>query len=544
MLAATARLARWRGRWLLLTALAMLATGVSARAALAAPTWGIKMTHANLWGAQVSACPGKVAKSEPEPCGIDPLTEGKGDEGEGGNGETFARESGSDTYTITVSNTGTELAKPLEEEVTVTDQLPAGMLVGATGSDSLKVVSGGQWSCTLLPGLTGTPGAYSAFKCSTSEAPEIGKPGELVYKPIIARVDVGRQAANPSTNVATVSGGGAPEASTTPAEGKTTVTEAVPFGIEAFSTNIVESLGNPFRQAGGHPFAVSNEIVVNYTADNENKLVPAGDAVKELAVEVPRGFIGNPQITPARCRVVGQCAANTVVGYTSVILSGSGEGAKVEGGKSRVFEAVNLVSSSLIWNMAPVAGSAAVPGSPAEFGFLVDHDVPFRLAARVRSNGDYGVTVGDSAVGEKVLGVRATFCEYGATLKAGVPPSFSCNAAAATQPFLTNPTECSSPLAWTVQANPWREPTDYQPKTVETPRLEGCNLVQFQPETGIEFTPSEGVEGGTTQADEPTGMTLNLKVPQTNEAERQRDARPQERHDDAAGGDDGLAIGG
>ena len=40
--------------------------------------------------------------------------------------------------------------------------------------------------------------------------------------------------------------------------------------------------------------------------------------------------------------------------------------------------------------------------------------VPFVLEAKLRSDGNYGVTVGDSAVAEKVLGNRATFCEYGA----------------------------------------------------------------------------------------------------------------------------------
>ena len=43
----------------------------------------------------------------------------------------------------------------------------------------------------------------------------------------------------------------------------------------------------------------------------------------------------------------------------------------------------------------------------------------------------------------------------------------------------------------------------------------GCNLLQFQPE--VQFQPSAASEGGTTQADEPTGATFDLKVPQPEE---------------------------
>ena len=63
------------------------------------------MTHANPYGQQAKECPGAIPRTAP-PCGIDPLTEGAGDEGEGGNGKTFARDSGWNEYQITVTNTG------------------------------------------------------------------------------------------------------------------------------------------------------------------------------------------------------------------------------------------------------------------------------------------------------------------------------------------------------------------------------------------------------------------------------------------------------
>ena len=49
--------------------------------------------------------------------------------------------------------------------------------------------------------------------------------------------------------------------------------------------------------------------------------------------------------------------------------------------------------------------------------------------------------------------------------------------------------------------------------------MTGCEALQSQFHPELEFKPSPPSEGGTTQADEPTGMTFNLKVPQTNEAQ-------------------------
>jgi hypothetical protein len=66
---------------------------------MAAPEWGITMTHANAYGLQAGECPSgheEYFPSEAErDCGVDPYT---------GSGTTFSRESGFNTYTITVSN--------------------------------------------------------------------------------------------------------------------------------------------------------------------------------------------------------------------------------------------------------------------------------------------------------------------------------------------------------------------------------------------------------------------------------------------------------
>jgi hypothetical protein len=114
---------------------------------------------------------------------------------------------------------------------------------------------------------------------------------------------------------ATVGGGGAISAVT--AYDPTTIA-TVPFGIASLTTSVTESLGSPFSQAGGHPFAANSTFVLNYVPDNAGKLITAGgETVKAAEVELPPGFIGDPQ-NAERCTTpekLESCPATSVVGY-------------------------------------------------------------------------------------------------------------------------------------------------------------------------------------------------------------------------------------
>jgi uncharacterized repeat protein (TIGR01451 family) len=519
MLAILERLTRRRARSLAVAVLGVCVAGVFAGPALAARQWGITMRHANAYGIQAFEClPAK--KAEPKvPCGINPLTEAEGEEGEGGNGETFARESGWNTFNVKVENTGNEATKGT---VTFTDRLPTGMtFAGGTSSNELAVsgedppLSKTKWECKVLPG---------AVEADCSRTDPLAGGGS--YPPINLHVHVSNEAKIPtSTDVAKVTGGEAPDAIK---EDVVKVTEAVPFGIDRWNVSVDE----PFDQAGGHPFSVTTEIVWNYTTGvgGGGPLIPAGSGAKEAQGQTPPGFIGNPLVTP-RCLVTkffhNQCPANTAVGYTNLRLSGSG---RIEHGKAVTSEKpLQTLFSSLIYNLDPA------PGSPAQFGLIVQ-GLPYLLEAKLRSDGDYGVSVGDSAIGETLLAANLTFCENGVTrtpLEGKLLVEFHCNAASpSSSPFLSNATQCpASPsekeaARWSLVTNPWGEPKDYQEKKTYVNMeggfagpesfVTGCEHLAFHPE--MEFKPSPPSEGGTTQADEPTGMSLALRVPQTVEA--------------------------
>jgi hypothetical protein len=507
MLAIFGWLTRRRARFLAIAVLGVCAGGVFAGPALAAPQWGITMSHTNPFWEQPSKC-------KPEPgvlCGIDPLTEAEGDEGFGGKGETFARESGWNTFNVKVENTGNE---PTTGKVTFTDRLPTGMTFASGGHSEEMAVSGGKtWECSVLAG---------AVEAGCSRTDSLEKGGS--YPPIIMHVHVSNEANIPtSTDVAKVTGGKAPAAIK---EDVVKVTEAVPFGIDRWNVSVDE----PFDQAGGHPFSVTTEIVWNYTTNvGEGRLIPAGGGAKEAQGQTPPGFIGNPLNAP-RCLVTkffnNQCPANSAVGYTNLLLAGDGKIVHGEVVTSEVPLARQF--SSLIYNLVPA------PGSPAQFGLVVN-GFPFLLEASLRSDGDYGVSVGDNAIGEKLLAANLTFCENSATATdfGAESVEYHCNPAPPnSSPFLSNPTQCPTSVSekeaaqWTLLTNPWDEPSDHQEKKTYVNMeggaagpnsfVTGCEHLEFHPE--MEFKPSPPSEGGTTQADEPTGMTLALKVPQTNEA--------------------------
>ncbi|HEY5045084.1 MAG TPA: hypothetical protein VII53_04440, partial [Solirubrobacteraceae bacterium] len=221
------------------------------------------------------------------------------------------------------------------------------------------------------------------------------------------------------------------------------------------------------------------------------------------------------------------CPASSAIGFTTAIVNY----AEIDGGKARPFGGAPQ-NTFVVYNLAPP------PAVAASFAF-VDSGAFFALDARVRSDGDYGLTIGDTHVGRVPIdlnGLKAvslTICGYGVTGHGtiqGGAATVACSApAAGVRPFLTTPSSCSGPApVTTVVADTYENPADYVSKTVfngtqlagDAPSATesfgtGCDALQFAPT--VEFGPTSGAEGGTSQADEPTGAQFNLKIPQAPE---------------------------
>ena len=144
-----------------------------------------------------------------------------------------------------------------------------------------------------------------------------------------------------------------------------------------------EEGGAPVTQAGKHPFQVTGTLTLNQVATTQSvKGDVEGHPValaKDLAGLLPPGLIGNPTPFP-KCSVTqligrGGCPPQSVIGIASVTVN-----EPVSFGGLSTFTLVR----SWIWNRRM--------GRPRGSGSSV-RVVPVYLDARVRSGGDYGVTL-------------------------------------------------------------------------------------------------------------------------------------------------------
>ena len=298
---------------------------------------------------------------------------------------------------------------------------------------------------------------------------------------------------------------------------------------------------------------------------------------KELQVELPPGLVGNPLNAQNGARPWPISGTRMWAGKQRRGLR-PGLGARppqpsllelVSG--DPFAEAVNgkgthSSNSSRIYDIKPSIGH------PAEFGFKIE-TVPFVLEAKVRSDGDYGVTVGDAASGRllesSVLGVKATFCGYGVERIGSVNRSTTGARASSPPPRQALPHQPHPVLASSAvdpegqlvgrsrtkspKANrsppPSSEPTPTRRRRLlrrsrarhlpslplEDPRSTGCDKLSFEPQLSLEPT--------TTQADEPTGLKVDLKIPQTNSAKHPRHPAAQELGNDPPRRPDRLPCG-
>jgi hypothetical protein len=314
------------------------------------------------------------------------------------------------------------------------------------------------------------------------------------------------------------------------------------FGLSKFAVGFNNQNGTPDVQAGSHPYSFTTSFVFNLPSERGKW---EGD-VKNVELQLPPGFAGDPDATP-RCTYQefsstleggsGACPNDTAVGFSTSYLGDLNS----PGDASAV--------SYPVYNLVPPRGVAA------EFGFIVSGKTPVLLATSVRTGRDYGLDSGASNVIQAAIiaaskvtiwGVPAATshnpwrgsCLYtakgstspidtvgfglregeeeleGPLHYAGSTPEedegvaeSACEAPAEQEmplPLLTNPTSCGVPRTATLNVENWEE--ERASRTVSLPPLTGCENLEFNPK--IEVKP--GSEAGST----PTGLNVDLKVPQ------------------------------
>jgi hypothetical protein len=420
----------------------------------------------------------------------------------------------------TAENLGDADVDGTSAPVTFRDVIPSGLK--AIGVGATKPHKEGDFQeREPLPCSLSEEGGVQVATCTLSEklAP---------YDQIEMRVgvDVEPAAHTGEENQVSISGGGAPAKS---AMDQITVSSApVPFGIARNEMDLEEDGGAPTVQAGAHPFQLTSTIVFNQLRDinplrnsKERPEVNTPLLAKDINVKLPPGLVGNP--TPlAQCTTAqffqtdfsedaeesNACPPDSAVGVATVTVH---EPATVG----------TAILTEPIFNLEPRAGE------PARFGFYVIlANSPVFIDTSVRTGDDYGITVSSTNITQiqSFLSGEFTFWgvpgdprhdnqrSWGCLFEArDFNPHLPCAPSEAQHPppFLSMPTRCDAPLQTSITFDSWQEPANvllsdgiFEPSEA----LGGCNRLQFQPQIKVKPDAQE--------SSKPTGLTVDVHVPQ------------------------------
>jgi hypothetical protein len=468
---------RPRSRWTVLGVIAVTAMLYVVSSASAAPAPGWKMV--------VSSNPTSFS------AGADP-------EGEGALAfEQFPQ------LAISATNVG---AGPTSGTVTFTDVVPLGLT--PMSAEARLRDSGGHGNAPVpFPCLT----TGQTVSCVEGEPVPPGFQVEIAIP-----VAVASDAAPELEDEVTATGGGASEAQAR------TVTKvaAVPAGFgflggsAGLSAMASTEEGVPEVQAGAHPYELALDVGLPTEGDGFLHLRSAGH-VKDLSVRLPKGMVVDPNATTEKCTEAeleaggGEaCPQGSQIGIIFTRTYANGVGA---------FE-----SPAPLWNMD------APPGAPAQFAFdALGQEIFIHLTGGVRSDGSYELFADTNDIlarslnpimGAKVLLWGDPTAEAHDPMRpCGTQTEDNCTLDRTEAPLLTMPTACTSGLSLFASADSWESPTIQVGRTgpvqgplEETPGIFGCSQLGFSPTLSTDT-------GGAT-ADSPTGLAVDLHVPQTKTA--------------------------
>jgi hypothetical protein len=274
----------------------------------------------------------------------------------------------------------------------------------------------------------------------------------------------------------------------------------------------------PFlRQAGAHPdFTFSFALPIDPDIEFGGvKSAGPRESVHEVELDLPPGFVGNP---------------TGIATCTPLALASPGRGGSLCPVASQVgfVEAVTATQGGQVPFIVGLYNIAHGPNIPARFGFNYLGAVSF-VSARVRP-GDYGISSGSDGISQGVAVESAKVTLWGVPAdpshdlyrQAYGDPSitkfFRVPTEAPRVPFLTAPTNCSEALAaFTARGDSWEHIGIFDTRTFNTDEagtpfvFEGCDKLPFNPT--IDVRPLSKV------ADAPTGLNVDVDVPQSDDPE-------------------------
>jgi hypothetical protein len=247
--------------------------------------------------------------------------------------------------------------------------------------------------------------------------------------------------------------------------GPISAASAAEFGIApgGFAVRMLDASGNPENRSGAHP----DRLQIDFKLETED----TGTSARDLAVEMPPGFGGDPAAVPACPRQAHE-----------------------EGEECPSDSQVGVVSFGSAGPPLPIFLLEPEPGQVASFTSSTGLPIPFQLQLRPD---DFGITFAAEELAEGAP-------SEGHIELWGVPAEHQEAPTAASRPFLTAPSVCG-PLTFTLRTRSREEGAPWLSESTEVGPLSGCET--------LPFTPSFGLELGTPVADSPTAVRMALSMP-------------------------------
>ncbi len=422
---------------------------------------------------------------------------------------------GSGTIQIDLMNVG---AKESSGPITVTDMLPEGLTATAAGGmrnelglRGTRVEShaeeeeegqfgGVRWNCEGIGTQTVT--------CTSN--PAYLKPLPIGSQPVqrlAVEVTVGKDVSGTLANRVRVAGGGA--VGVTEASNRVTVSSSEPeYGFSNWDVWFSNADGTLDTQAGSHPYETTFAVGFNEKANAEI----AGGEFRNLEVELPPGFFGEPNSSPRCTRAQldsDTCPPDTDIGRNLAMIPNEENAGG--GGSAGAFE-------STVYNMVPP------PGVVDQFAInLLGHDLFFDTGPRGYDGYDLITRIDNIPAGTKldgsilILWGVAPEASHNAERESEDPAANckeGCVSDATPRPFLTLPTSCEGPQPITIHGvSTWEDAAARAEASVASHNaldiasgFTGCPNLSFEPSL---FTDPD-----TGQADTPAGLGVDVTFPQ------------------------------
>ena len=341
-------------------------------------------------------------------------------------------------------------------------------------------------------------------------------------------------------------GAGAPEATTAEV---TRITDNPTFGFDMFDMTVSDATGHAYTTAAAHPHHLLTNI--EYNTLHNDRLPHAGgptyqdgypvETTKDTDVQLPPGMIGNPSAF-TRCFgaqiLLHACPLSAQVGTVRLPLP-------LAGGA--------LAGPYPVFNMAPPFGTAARLAFNV-FGVVVPID------SELRSDSDYGLSLLTRNISEGLdfSGFRVTTWgtpadqsnDFERSCPGSGPPEEvgshgpTCESNEPELAFLRVPTSCTEAgegFDFAAAMDSWEHPAGYlgngrtpdlsdsrwQQVAIESHEAPGFPLPEVGEGTrewgepvgtedcaNVPFEPSVTATPTTNQADSPTGLDVNIEIPQ------------------------------